>query len=243
MKYIRPVISIFCLLGILFAVVPEGKAQKKTEKNTDNLQTVNIGGIVRQIRPEEENYKGSRYYDDQWRKGSLLLSAGNVMKEQRFRYDLKSQKLEMVLPDSEEPKLVNKGLVKSFTWVDENGEERTFIDPILSGLPKNPALRGFLEVVYAGENNVGIYEHHSVFIQESTYTPGITVGKQTKSWVKRSSLWLYINGKYQEIPNGRRRIESMMEEEGLDINKCNIKDFDYKEKAGLKEYMKCLLAK
>ena len=241
MRSILPVLGIF--VGALFISPSVVAQEKKTEKSSAGLRTVNVRGVIKQIRPEDEQYEGTTYLGDEWKSGTLVLSGGRVMKEQSFQYDVNAQKVVMVLKGSDKPQFINEGLIKQFVWSDKDqGRDRTFIDPRQYSLPPHPDGRGFMEVVYhTGSKGYGIYQHHSAFLRKPNYTPGITVNKGSKSWVKRETLWLYSNGKYIKLPNGRRRKEKLFEAEGIDTDKCRLKDYDHKEAQGLKKYFTCVL--
>lgn len=222
-----------CILG---GYSSKAQIAQPTGKANVNLNAL---GIVEQITAAPEATKGTSYYDKEWRMGSIQLFDDRVIEGILLRYELKNQKLEFILPGTDEHKVINAAVVKSFQWLDYKVKKyRKFVNPTLMGLPKKEEIKGFLEEHCQGKFSV--YEYHQTFLKSGYYLEIMAAGEKEDTWVKEKTAWIYADGELVEAPSRKKHMMEFLSKHNASSSTCKLNQFSYKTIEGLAALCNCL---
>ncbi|MCF6184691.1 MAG: hypothetical protein L3J56_08745 [Bacteroidales bacterium] len=162
--------------------------------------TGNGGITISTIQSKPKNIKGSVYYNNKWKIGTLELFSKQKIKDYPIRYDMKYHRIEIKTKDN--VKIIPVSDVKKITYIDNNGNSEVCINCSVYKNSENKF--GFYKIIYQGK--ISLLKKTNLQLKESNYNPTFDIGEKSKEYIKTDKYYIYTNGKISPVKKKKRQI-------------------------------------
>lgn len=189
------------------------------------------GGIVQEIKRDNNKVIGSRYLNENWTKGSIVLSGGSSINNVLMRYDVERGIIELYKSE-DAIKVVNETFIESVSIVSNN---KITDDLLLNGkmfFINNVPLTG---LVLSGQLNgkYNLITRFNVIKTNSNYVAALDAGKEESVISIHRTVYLADGKSLIEIPGSKKKVIKIF---SSDVDTNRIKSFINKNNLNLKKY-------
>lgn len=182
--------------------------------------------IIEEIPYVPDTYKGTHYFEDEWRMGNIVLEIGQVIQAVPLKYDLRLDRLEFQYQG--ETRFLESDKIDRFDWVNPDGSRSIFVHASLYLYHDIPPLQGMVELVVDGEK-LKLLSKPGIIVKEGNYNVQIDIGDRTPELVKQEKFYFVLNQNVYAVPPGRRK-RSLFFKSGWE----EVQDFAKKERLNFK---------